>query len=172
MLLKYIYFCLYIDLKYLVIYDHTYLIQHIDAFHARCLNDLSFKCLYIDYKIFILFADNVSNKIQVFYIKWKNQCFVNFQQSRSLYLTITFFLMLTIEHSSTLKKKEEKNELKEKEFFYSWNLSQKAMNEKITIDERIKFVDEAKFTNFSSENKIHERYQRIEWRFYNQHINI
>ena len=31
------------------------------------------------------------------------------------------------------------------------------MNEKITIDERIKFVVEAKFTNFSLENEIHER---------------
>ena len=31
------------------------------------------------------------------------------------------------------------------------------MNEKTTIDERIKLVDEAKFTNSSSENEIHER---------------
>ena len=31
------------------------------------------------------------------------------------------------------------------------------MNEKTTIDERIEFVDEAKFTNFSSKNEIHER---------------
>ena len=31
------------------------------------------------------------------------------------------------------------------------------MNEKTTIDERIKLVDEAKFTDSSSENKIHER---------------
>ena len=31
------------------------------------------------------------------------------------------------------------------------------MNEKITIDERIELVDEAKFTNFSSENEIYER---------------
>ena len=31
------------------------------------------------------------------------------------------------------------------------------MNEKTTINERIEFVDEAKFTDFSSENKIHER---------------
>ena len=30
------------------------------------------------------------------------------------------------------------------------------MNEKTTIDERIEFVDEAKFTDFSSENEIHE----------------
>ena len=31
------------------------------------------------------------------------------------------------------------------------------MNERTTIDERIKLVDEIKFTNFSSENEIHER---------------
>ena len=31
------------------------------------------------------------------------------------------------------------------------------MNERTTIEKRIEFVDEAKFTNFSSENKIHER---------------
>ena len=31
------------------------------------------------------------------------------------------------------------------------------MNERTTIDERIKFVDEAKFTDSSSENEIHER---------------
>ena len=31
------------------------------------------------------------------------------------------------------------------------------MNEEIMIDERIEFVDEAKFTDFSSENEIHER---------------
>ena len=31
------------------------------------------------------------------------------------------------------------------------------MNEKTTIDERIELVDEAKFTNFSLENEIHER---------------
>ena len=31
------------------------------------------------------------------------------------------------------------------------------MNEEITIDERIKFVDEAKFTDSSLENEIHER---------------
>ena len=31
------------------------------------------------------------------------------------------------------------------------------MNKKITINERIKFVDKAKFINFSSENEIHER---------------
>ena len=31
------------------------------------------------------------------------------------------------------------------------------MNEKITIDERIEFINEAKFTDFSSENEIYER---------------
>ena len=31
------------------------------------------------------------------------------------------------------------------------------MNEKTIIDERIEFVDETKFTNFSSKNEIHER---------------
>ena len=31
------------------------------------------------------------------------------------------------------------------------------MNEKITIDERIEFVDETKFIKSLSENKIHER---------------
>ena len=31
------------------------------------------------------------------------------------------------------------------------------MNEKTTIDERIKLVDETKFTDSSSENEIHER---------------
>ena len=31
------------------------------------------------------------------------------------------------------------------------------MNEKTTIDERIELVDEAKFTDSSSENEIHER---------------
>ena len=31
------------------------------------------------------------------------------------------------------------------------------MNERTTIDERIEFVDEAKFTDSSSENEIHER---------------
>ena len=31
------------------------------------------------------------------------------------------------------------------------------MNEKTTIDERIELVDEAKFTDFSSKNEIHER---------------
>ena len=31
------------------------------------------------------------------------------------------------------------------------------MNEKTTIDERIEFVDEIKFTDFSSENEIHKR---------------
>ena len=31
------------------------------------------------------------------------------------------------------------------------------MNEKITIDKRIELVNEAEFTNFSSENEIHER---------------
>ena len=31
------------------------------------------------------------------------------------------------------------------------------MNERITIDERIKLVNETKFTDFLSENKIHER---------------
>ena len=31
------------------------------------------------------------------------------------------------------------------------------MNEKIMIDERIEFVNEAKFTDSSSENEIHER---------------
>ena len=31
------------------------------------------------------------------------------------------------------------------------------MNERTTIDKRIKFVDKAKFTDSSSENKIYER---------------
>ena len=31
------------------------------------------------------------------------------------------------------------------------------MNERTMIDKRIKFVDEAKFTDFLSKNKIHER---------------
>ena len=31
------------------------------------------------------------------------------------------------------------------------------MNERTTIDERIEFVDETKFTNSSLENEIHER---------------
>ena len=31
------------------------------------------------------------------------------------------------------------------------------MNEKTTIDKRIKFVDKTKFTDFLSENEIHER---------------
>ena len=31
------------------------------------------------------------------------------------------------------------------------------MNEETTIDERIEFVNEAKFTDFSLENEIHER---------------
>ena len=31
------------------------------------------------------------------------------------------------------------------------------MNKKITINERIEFVDKANFTNFLSENGIHER---------------
>ena len=31
------------------------------------------------------------------------------------------------------------------------------MNKRTTIDERIKLVDKTKFTNFLSENKIHER---------------
>ena len=31
------------------------------------------------------------------------------------------------------------------------------MNEKSTIDVYIEFIDEVKFTNFLSENKIHER---------------
>ena len=35
------------------------------------------------------------------------------------------------------------------------------MNEKTTIDERIKLVDEIKFTNSLSENKIHERQYMI-----------
>ena len=35
------------------------------------------------------------------------------------------------------------------------------MNEKTTIDERIELVDEAKFTDSSSENKIHERQYMI-----------
>ena len=90
-------------------------------------------------------------------MKWKNQYFANFQQSRSFRLTIALSSALTIKHSSTLKKKEKRIKLKEKEFFYSWNSSQEVMNEKITIDERIEFVDETKFTDCSSENKIHER---------------
>ena len=35
------------------------------------------------------------------------------------------------------------------------------MNEKTTINERIKFVDKAKFTNSSSENEIHEHQYMI-----------
>ena len=35
------------------------------------------------------------------------------------------------------------------------------MNEKITIDKCIKFVDEAKFTDSSLKNKIHERQYMI-----------
>ena len=35
------------------------------------------------------------------------------------------------------------------------------MNEEIMIDERIEFVDETKFTEFSSENEIHERQYMI-----------
>ena len=31
------------------------------------------------------------------------------------------------------------------------------MNEKTTIDERIKFINKTKFIDFLSENKIHER---------------
>ena len=31
------------------------------------------------------------------------------------------------------------------------------MNEKTTINKRIELIDEAKFTDFSSENEIHER---------------
>ena len=31
------------------------------------------------------------------------------------------------------------------------------MNERIIIDERIKFVNEANYTDFSSENEIYER---------------
>ena len=100
---------------------------------------------------------NVSNKTRASHMKWENQCFANLQQSRFLRLTIALLSTLTIEHSSTLKKKEKKVDLKEEELFYSWNSSQEAMNEKTTIDERIKLVDEAKFTNFSSENEIHER---------------
>ena len=61
MLLKYIYFCLYINLKYLVTHDHIHLIQHIDALHAYCSDDLSSKCLYADCRIFILFADIVKS---------------------------------------------------------------------------------------------------------------
>ena len=62
-----------------------------------------------------------------------------------------------IEHLSTLKKKEKRIKLKRKEFFYSWNSSQEIINEKTTIDKRIKFVDKAKFTDSLSENEIHER---------------
>ena len=61
MLLKYIYFCLYINLRYLVIYDYTHLIQHLNDLYAYYLNDLFSKYLYADYRIFILFADNVSS---------------------------------------------------------------------------------------------------------------
>ena len=59
MLLKYICFCFYINLKYLIIHDYTDLIQHFDAFHACCSDDFSIKCLYIDHKTFILLVDNV-----------------------------------------------------------------------------------------------------------------
>ena len=90
-------------------------------------------------------------------MKWKNQCFANLQQSRFLRLTVALLSALTIEHSSTLKKKEKKIDLRKKKFFYSWNLFQETMNERTTIDERIKLVDEAKFTDSSSENEIHER---------------
>ena len=62
MFLKYIYFCLYINLRYLVIHDHTDLTQHFDAFHACCSDDLFIKCLYVDHKIYILLVDNVTKK--------------------------------------------------------------------------------------------------------------
>ena len=55
------------------------------------------------------------------------------------------------------EEKRKKNWIEKKEFFYSWNSSQEAMNEKTTIETRIEFVDEAKFTDSSSENEIHER---------------
>ena len=61
LLLKYIYFCFYIILKYLIIHDHADLIQHFDALHACCSNDLFIKYLYVNHKIYILFADNVFN---------------------------------------------------------------------------------------------------------------
>ena len=90
-------------------------------------------------------------------MKWKNQCFVNLQQSRFFRLTVALLSALTIEYLSTLKKKEKKIELKRKEFFYNWNSFQEVMNKRTTIDERIEFVDKAKFTNFSLEDEIHER---------------
>ena len=61
MFLKYIYFCFYINLKYLIIHDHIDLIQHFDAFHTCCLNDFFIKYLYVNYKIYILFVDNVND---------------------------------------------------------------------------------------------------------------
>ena len=90
-------------------------------------------------------------------MKWKSQCFVNFQQSRSLRLTVALLSALTIKHLSMLKKKEKKVKLKRKELFYSWNSFQEVMNERTKIDECIEFVDEAKFTNSSLKNEIHER---------------
>ena len=94
-------------------------------------------------------------------MKWKSQCFANFQQSRFLHLKIALFFALTIEHSSMLKKKEKKVELKRKELFYNRNSFQKVVNDDTTTNKRIEFVDEAKFTNFLSENKIYERQYTI-----------
>ena len=62
LLLKYIYFCFYINLKYLIIHDHIDLTQHFDALHACCSCDLLIKWLYVDHKIYILLADNVKLK--------------------------------------------------------------------------------------------------------------
>ena len=60
MLLKYIYFCLYINFRYLIIYDYTDLIRHFDAFYVCCSDDLFIKYLYVDHKIYILLVDNIS----------------------------------------------------------------------------------------------------------------
>ena len=79
MFLKYIYFCLYINLKYLAIHDHTDLTRHFDAFHACCSDDLSIKCLYVDHKIYILLADNAFSSIfRRFFIFFENLNFWTF----------------------------------------------------------------------------------------------
>ena len=66
MFLKYIYFCLYINLKYLITHDHTDLTQHFDALHACCSNDLLTKCLYADHRTYILLADIINIIINIF----------------------------------------------------------------------------------------------------------
>ena len=74
MFLKYIYLCFYINLKYLITHDYIDLTRHFDAFHACYSDDLFIKCLYIDHKIYILFADNNTSRLNLlqFVINWKN----------------------------------------------------------------------------------------------------